>query len=61
MSKGALSQARGQVGAAPLRQIYQEQVCPDGPEQMPGVWYAGLWGRALDGSTLERPDEAANA
>ncbi|MDR2678042.1 MAG: transposase domain-containing protein [Zoogloeaceae bacterium] len=30
VSKGAISQARGQVGAAPLRQLYAEQVRPHG-------------------------------
>ncbi|MDR2259727.1 MAG: hypothetical protein LBE06_02080 [Azoarcus sp.] len=28
VSKGAISQARGQAGAAPLRQRYEEQVRP---------------------------------
>lgn len=61
VTKGAISQARGQVGVAPLRQLYQEQVRPNGPVGMPGVWYAGLRVMAIDGSTLDMPDEAANA
>ena len=61
VTKGAISQARGQVGVAPLRQLYQEQVCPNGPVGMPGVWYAGLRIMAIDGSTLDMPDEVANA
>lgn len=61
VTKGAISQARGQVGAAPLRQLYQEQVCPNGPKGMRGVWYAGLRVMAIDGSTLDMPDEVANA
>lgn len=61
VTKGAISQAREQVGVAPLRQLYREQVCPHGPEGMPGVWYAGLRVMAIDGSTLDMPDEAANA
>jgi hypothetical protein len=61
VTKGAISQARGQVGVAPLRQLYQEQVGPNGPAGMPGVWYAGLRVMAIDGSTLDMPDELANA
>jgi hypothetical protein len=61
VTKGAISQARGQVGVAPLRQLYQEQVGPNGPVGMPGVWYAGLRVMAIDGSTLNMPDEVANA
>lgn len=61
VTKGAISQARGQVGVAPLRQLYQEQVRPNGPPGMPGVWYGGLRVMAIDGSSLDMPDEAANA
>lgn len=61
VTKGAISQARGQVGIAPLRQLYQEQVGPNGPAGMSGVWYAGLRVMAIDGSTLDMPDEVANA
>ncbi len=61
VTKGAISQARGQVGVAPLRQLYREQVRPNGPEGMPGVWYGGLRVMTIDGSTLDMPDEAANA
>jgi hypothetical protein len=61
VSKGAISQARGKVGAAPLRQLYLEQVHPHGPAGMAGVWYGGLRVMALDGSALDMPDEQANA
>ena len=61
VTKGAISQARAQVGVAPLRQLYEEQVKPIGPAQMPGVWYRGHRLMALDGTTLEMPDEAGNA
>ena len=61
VTKGAISQARGQVGVAPLRQLYREQVRPNGPAGMPGVWYRGLRVMAIDGSTLDMPDEHANA
>lgn len=61
VTKGAISQARGQVGSAPLRQLYREQVRPHGPEQMAGVCYRGLRVMAIDGSCLDMPDEADNA
>jgi hypothetical protein len=61
VSKGAISQARGQVGAAPLRQLYHEQVWPHGPPDMAGAWYGGLRVMAIDGSTLDMPDEVENA
>lgn len=61
VSKGAISQARGEVGEAPLKQLYLEQVRPDGPPDMPGVCYRGLRLMAIDGSTLDMPDETANA
>jgi hypothetical protein len=40
---------------------YDEQVRPDGAGKMPGVLFSGLRVMALDGSTLEMPDETANA
>lgn len=61
VSKGAISQARARVGVGPLQSLYQEQVRPHGPAGMAGVWYQGLRLMAIDGSTLDMPDEAANA
>ena len=61
VSKGAISQARGRVGSGPLKALYREQVQPHGPQGMPGVFYRGLRIMAIDGSTLDMPDEAANA
>lgn len=61
VSKGAISQARHRVGVAPLKALYEEQVQPHGPEGMPGVWYQGLRVMAIDGSTLDMPDEVPNA
>ncbi|MDP2851789.1 MAG: transposase domain-containing protein, partial [Gallionella sp.] len=37
VTKGAISQARSQVGVAPLKTLYQEQVRPIGPNDMAGV------------------------
>ncbi|MCC5885611.1 MAG: IS4 family transposase [Gammaproteobacteria bacterium] len=61
VTKGAISQARALVGAGPLRQLYREQVRPHGPASMASVWYRGYRLMAIDGSTLDMPDEAANA
>ncbi|MFN3397644.1 MAG: transposase domain-containing protein, partial [Sulfurimicrobium sp.] len=60
VTKGAISQARSQVGVAPLKYLYQEQVRPIGPEDMAGVAYQGYRLMAIDGSTLDMPDEAGN-
>jgi len=61
VTKGAISQARAAVGEAPLRDLYEEQVRPHGPEDMPGVMFHGHRVMALDGSTLTMPDEESNA
>lgn len=61
VTKGAISQARGAVGEAPLRELYEEQVRPHGPENMAGVMFHGHRVMALDGSTLTMPDEKANS
>lgn len=61
VTKGAISQARGLVGETPLRQLYEEQVRPHGPADMPGVMFHGHRVMAMDGSTLTMPDEKANA
>ena len=61
VTKGAISQARGLVGEAPLRELYEQQVQPHGPADMPGVMFHGLRVMAIDGSTLSMPDEVANS
>jgi len=61
VTKGAISQARSQVGAEPLKALYHEQVCPNGPIGMAGVGYQGYRLMAIDGSTLDMPDETGNA
>jgi len=60
VSKVAITAARQRVGVEPLKQLYVEQVKPIGPEGMAGVWYRGYRLMAIDGSTLEVPDETAN-
>lgn len=61
VTKGAISQARREVGAGVLKQLYDEQVKPIGTPGMPSVWYRGHRLMALDGSALDMPDEAGNA
>lgn len=61
VTKAAISMARQGVGAGPLKQLYEESVQPLGQPGMAGGWYRGYRLMALDGSTLEMPDDAANA
>ena len=61
VNKAAISLARTRVGVEPFELLYRSQVHPVGPKGMPGVWYQGLRVMGLDGSTLDVPDEAANA
>jgi hypothetical protein len=61
VGKSAISQARARVGAAPLEDLYREVVRPHGPKDMPGVFWRNLRLMAIDGSTLDMPDEEANA
>lgn len=60
VSKAAITAARQRVGVEPLKQLYAEQVKPIGPPEMAGVWYRGYRVMAIDGSTLDVPDEVAN-
>jgi hypothetical protein len=61
VTKGAISQARSFVGEAPFKDLYESQVTPHGPADMAGVMFHGHRIMALDGSTMDMPDEAANA
>lgn len=60
VSKAAITAARQRVGVEPLKQLYAEQVKPIGPAGMVGVWYRQYRVMAMDGSTLDVPDETAN-
>lgn len=60
VTKTAITAARQRVGVEPLKQLYVEQVKPIGPPGMAGVWYRGYRVMAIDGSTLDVPDEKAN-
>jgi hypothetical protein len=61
VTKGAISQARSFVGVAPFKDLYDSQVKPHGPADMAGVMFHGHRVMALDGSTMDMPDEQANA
>lgn len=58
--KSGISQARTRLGAEPLRHLYHDCVRPIATAATVGAWY-GQWRLvALDGTTLDIPDEAAN-
>ena len=61
VNKSAISQARSMVGQAPLRQLYEEQVRPHGPVDIPGVMFHEHRVMVIDGSTLTMPDEKSNS
>lgn len=61
VNKAAITAARQRVGVEPFKQLYAEQVKPIGPVGMAGVWYRDYRVMAIDGSTLDVPDEKANA
>ena len=44
-----------------MRPIYEEQVRPHGPADMPGVMFHGHRVMAIGGSTLTMPDEKAHS
>jgi hypothetical protein len=60
VTNAAITAARQRVGVEPLKQLYAEQVKPIGPAGMAGVWYREHRVMAIDGSTLDVPDEKAN-
>ncbi|HQQ71583.1 MAG TPA: IS4 family transposase, partial [Alicycliphilus sp.] len=43
------------------QQLAQRVLRPVAPQDLPGAWYRGLRVMALDGSTMDVPDERANA
>lgn len=60
-SKAALSKARQKLGAAPLREIFEQMAQPLCNTSLPGSYWNDLHLVALDGSTLALQDTAANA
>jgi Insertion element 4 transposase N-terminal/Transposase DDE domain len=60
-SKAAISQARTRLGAAPLKQLWEQTAQPLVPAGSAGAFYRGRRLVALDGTTLDVPDTKANA
>ena len=59
-SKAAIAQARARLGPEPLRELWQQSAAPMATADTPAAFYRGLRLIALDGSTLDVPDTAAN-
>jgi transposase IS4-like protein/DDE family transposase len=60
-TKGALSTARQQLGAEPLRLMHQRMALPMAQPDLAGCYWRGLHVVAMDGSTLALQDTASNA
>ena len=59
-TKGAISQARVRLGAAPLKGCYEAACVPMATEATPGAFYRSWRLMAIDGTNLDVPDTAAN-
>jgi hypothetical protein len=57
----AITRARERLGAEPVRRLFAEVAGPLAAEGTQGAWYRGLRVLAIDGTTLDVPDTAANA
>ena len=58
--KSAFSKARGRVGSAPLRRLFEQTAVPMASSSTPGAFYGGRRLMSLDGSTMEVPDTREN-
>jgi hypothetical protein len=58
--KSGISQARGRLGSAPLKLLYESVVKPVATPQTRGAWYRQWRLVSLDGSTLAVADTAEN-
>ena len=58
--KSGISQARGRLGSAPLKLLYESVVRPVATPQTRGAWYRQWRLVSLDGSTLDVADTAEN-
>src|SRR2546430_4042636 len=56
----SMSRGRGQLGPAPLRNIFLQGAGPTGADGAPGVFCCGLRIVSLDGSVTDVPDSKAN-
>lgn len=60
-SKSAISQARTRLGAEAMRELAERVLRPLAQPGAPGAWYRARRVMALDGSSMDVADEAANA
>jgi hypothetical protein len=60
-SKSAISQARSRLGSEVMFELAQRVLRPLAKPDAPGAWYRGLRVMAVDGSSMDVADEAANA
>jgi hypothetical protein len=58
--RSSLCVARQRLGIAPVRRLFDEVVRPLAEPDTPGAFYRGLRLMAIDGTTLNVPDTAAN-
>jgi hypothetical protein len=61
VTKGALSRARTRLGQEVMRKLAEKVLKPIAQEGDLGAWYNEMRVMALDGTTMDVPDEAANA
>jgi Insertion element 4 transposase N-terminal/Transposase DDE domain len=59
-STGSITKARARLGPEPLRLLFERVAGPVGTAGMAGVFWRGLRLVAVDGTTVEVPDSAAN-
>ena len=58
--KSSISRARSRLGTAPFQELRRERVSALAEPGDPGAWHRGLRVAALDGTTLDLPDEKRN-
>ncbi|MDR1312498.1 MAG: hypothetical protein LBQ12_02100, partial [Deltaproteobacteria bacterium] len=61
ISNVAISKARTRLGSDVMRRIADKVVSPIAYVNQPGAWYKNLRLMAVDGTTIDLPDEVANA
>jgi hypothetical protein len=58
--RSSLCHARGRLGVAPLRRLFDQTVHPLATPETPGAFYRGLRLMGIDGVVLNLPDRPAN-
>ena len=59
-AKSAISQARTRLGVEPMKKLFEKVCRPMATEKTCGAWYKDWRLTAIDGSTLDLPDEKEN-